>query len=127
MPTELSNWTAARLLDVRSAVRSVIELAFECSSSGSQPPCGVSIGSFRCVITEPGENPASSAAAYTNGLNAEPDCRFACTARLNELSLKSRPPTMARTWPVAGSIATSAACRYWGRSPLTAGCAPRTA
>ena len=45
----------------------------------------------------PGENPASSAAANTNGLNAEPGWRLAWVARLNGLSWKLRPPTMART------------------------------
>ena len=45
----------------------------------------------------PGEKPASSAAANTNGLKAEPGWRFASVARLNGLSAKLRPPTMART------------------------------
>ena len=35
MPTARSSWTAARLLDVRSAVRSVMLSAPECSSSGT--------------------------------------------------------------------------------------------
>ena len=45
----------------------------------------------------PGEKPASSAAANTNGLKAEPGWRFASVARLYGLSAKLRPPTMART------------------------------
>ncbi len=111
MPIVFSSWTAARLLEVRSAVRSVMAGSVECSSSGTQSPCGVSVGSFRPVIIDAGEWPASSAAANTKGLKADPDCRFACTARLKRLSLKSRPPTMARTCPVAGSSDTSAPCR----------------
>ena len=35
--------------------------------------------------TELGVYPCSIAAANSNGLNAEPGCRFACVARLNEL------------------------------------------
>ena len=42
-----SSRTAARLLDVRSAVRRLIESAAECSSSGVHPPCGVAIGALR--------------------------------------------------------------------------------
>src|SRR4051812_25547519 len=102
MPIVLSICTAARLLDIFSAARIVIELALECSSSGIQLPCSVRIGELRLEITVAGEYPASSAAAYTNGLNAEPLCRLACVARLKRLSEKSRPPTIARTAPVAG-------------------------
>ena len=47
--------TAARLLDVRSAVRSVIESALECSSSGTAAACGVAIGSFSPLMTVAGE------------------------------------------------------------------------
>jgi len=43
-------WTAARLLDIRSADLIVIELALECSSSGTHAPCGVSVGELRLVI-----------------------------------------------------------------------------
>ena len=74
MPTVVSNWTAARLLDVRSADRSVKDVALSaCSSSGIQSPCAVRTGSFSLVMSEAGDWPASSAAAYTNGLNADPD------------------------------------------------------
>ena len=61
-----------------SAARSacVIESAVECSSSGTQSPCGVAIGSFEVVMSDAGEYPSSSAAAYTNGLNAEPAWRL---------------------------------------------------
>jgi hypothetical protein len=51
MPTVFSSCTAARLLDVRSAVRSVICAASLCSSSGTQLPCDVRIGSLRRVIS----------------------------------------------------------------------------
>jgi hypothetical protein len=55
MPMLFRSWTAARLLDVRKAVRNVIELAEECSSSGTQPPCGVAIGASRFSMTDAGE------------------------------------------------------------------------
>ena len=109
MPTVFSIWTAARLLDVFSAVLIVISVALECSSSGTHLPWSVSIGLSSPVITVAGLKPASSAAANTNGLNAEPDCRLAWVARLKRLSLKSRPPTKAATCPVVGSIDTSEA------------------
>ena len=63
MPTVSSIRTAARLLDVRSAVRMVIEAAVECSSSGSHAPLYVSTGSFNRSITLAGEYPFSIAAA----------------------------------------------------------------
>ena len=97
MPTVASICTAARLLDVRSAERIVISSPVECSSSGSHAPWTVRTGSLSPVMSEAGEYPASSAAAYTNGLNAEPDWRFACVARLNWLSPKFRPPTITLT------------------------------
>jgi hypothetical protein len=56
-----------------------------------------------------GAIPLCSAAARTNGLNAEPGWRCACAARLNWLSRKFSPPTIATTLPSRGSIATSAA------------------
>ena len=59
------------------------------------------------VVT--GEIPCRSAVASTIGLNDEPGCRSAWVARLNWLSRKFEPPTIARTAPVRGSIATSAA------------------
>ena len=55
--------------------------------------------------------PCSTAAAKTKGLNAEPACRRAWKARLNRLSLKSRPPTSARTSPVSTSSTTTPAWR----------------
>src|SRR5688500_6901784 len=55
MPMLLRTWTAARLLDMRSADRIVIELAVECSSSGTHAPWGVSVGEFRLVIRLAGE------------------------------------------------------------------------
>src|SRR2546427_2915731 len=57
--------------------------------------------------------PARIAAAYTNGLKVEPGWRIAWVARLYLESSKSRPPTMARTYPVLDSIATRAP---WRRS-----------
>src|SRR6266550_3347058 len=41
-----------------------------------------------------------------NGLNEDPTWRFACVARLNLLRTKSKPPTIARTWPVRLSLAS---------------------
>ena len=55
------------------------------------------------------EIPCVMAADSVNGLNELPACRRACVARLNWLPEKERPPTSARTWPVDGSMATSAA------------------
>ena len=63
MPTVFNIRTAARLLDVRSAVRMVMAPAVECSSSGIQPPCGVSIGASRSVIIAPALMPDSIAEA----------------------------------------------------------------
>src|SRR5947207_6050098 len=59
-----------------------------------------------------GGRPFWIAAEYTIGLKVDPGCRSACTARLNLESSKSRPPTIARTAPVRGSIATNAPWRY---------------
>src|SRR5438128_166155 len=59
--------------------------------------------------TVSGDTPSASAVASTNGLKEEPGCRSPWTARLNWLSRKFRPPTIARTRPSRGSIATSAA------------------
>ena len=57
--------------------------------------------------------PWCTAAARTNGLNAEPAGRWPWVARLNLAWLpppkKSRPPTRARTLPVPGSSETTAA------------------
>jgi hypothetical protein len=111
MPTVDSSRTAARLLDVRSAVRRVISFEVRCSSSGIQAPCSVSIGSSRCVISVAGVIPVSIADANTNGLKADPGCRRAWLARLKWLSLKLRPPTSTRTYPVPGSIDTIAPSR----------------
>ena len=57
-----------------------------------------------------GEMPSLSAVASTNGLKEEPGWRSPCTARLNWLSWKLRPPYITSTAPVEGLIATSAAC-----------------
>jgi membrane peptidoglycan carboxypeptidase len=46
-PTSCRRRTAARLLDMRSPARRLIEPAAECSSSGVHAPWSVSIGSFR--------------------------------------------------------------------------------
>ncbi len=54
--------------------------------------------------------PSFSAVASTNGLNDDPGWRSPCTARLNWLVWKLRPPYIASTAPVEGLIATSAAC-----------------
>src|SRR2546425_7036506 len=66
--------------------------------------------------------PARIAAAYTNGLKVEPGWRIAWVARLYLESSKSRPPTMARTYPVLVSIATRAPWRYGVDGP---GASPR--
>src|SRR3954466_3337797 len=55
MPTCCSSCTAARLLDVRRAVRRVIDGAEECSSSGVHAPWAVAIGSSRLVSTVAGD------------------------------------------------------------------------
>ena len=52
--------------------------------------------------------PARTAAEYTNGLKVDPGCRIAWVARLYFESSKSRPPIMARMYPVFASRATSA-------------------
>ena len=66
------------------------------------------------------------AAVYTKGLNDEPGCRLAWVARLNLLSLKSRPPIIAKMRPLVGSIATKAACTTAeSRLPLDAPVADR--
>ena len=66
--------------------------------------------SFLDAHTELGEMPRWMAVASTNGLNAEPGWRWPCVARLNGCDAKFSPPTIARTSPVALSIATSDAC-----------------
>lgn len=74
-----------------------------------------------------GETLDSMAAANVNGLKADPACRRAWVARLNLAVSKSRPPTMARISPVAGSMATRAAegsCGS-GRCAATASSAAR--
>ena len=63
MPTSSSIRTAARLLDVRSAVRIVIDGLSRCSSSGTHAPCSVMIGSSSFSMSVAGEKPRSSAAA----------------------------------------------------------------
>jgi hypothetical protein len=64
------------------------------------------VGSSKSGVEE--VSPASIAAEKRNGLNAEPACRRAWTARSNSLRSKSYPPTRARTSPVEGSRATRA-------------------
>ena len=53
-----------------------------------------------------GITPCSKAVAYRKGLKLEPGCRRACVARLKGPRLKLKPPTSARTRPVAGSSET---------------------
>ena len=67
-----------------------------------------SIGSSS--TSEDGVYPAAIAAAYTNGLNAEPGWRCASRARLNVPRSYFRPPLIARRSPLRGSIATIAPC-----------------
>ena len=55
------------------------------------------------------EMPWEIAVDRVNGLKALPACRWAWVARLNFTLSWLRPPTMARTSPVWGSMATSAA------------------
>ena len=62
------------------------------------------------VNVDSGEMPSFSAVASTNGLNDEPGWRSPCTARLNWLAWKLRPPYIASTAPFDGLSATSAAC-----------------
>jgi hypothetical protein len=66
------------------------------SSAG---PVQIDLSEMRCSI----------AVARVNGLKALPAWRWAWVARLNWACSKSFPPTIARTAPVAGSMATSAA------------------
>ena len=90
-PRRCCNAVAARLFDSMSAARSV-------SASGVSPralrgahssgPCGRMFASPSRTVT--GENPWSSAAAYSSGLNADPGCRRLRVARLNCDSRKSR-------------------------------------
>ena len=55
------------------------------------------------------EYPCSIAVASVNGLNEEPGWRCPLVARLNGWFLKSLPPTIALTSPVALSITTTEA------------------
>ena len=99
---------------MKSASRSV-------SASGASSPelRGAHSSSFAITVTPrrsrstvTGVRPRDRAAAYTNGLKAEPGWRRLRTARLNEDFVKSEPPTSASRSPVFGSSATSAACRF---------------
>ncbi len=101
---DCSTRTALRGASTRRVVRRSTFL----TSHSSYPGTRRSLRSERSVI---GDMPPFSAAAKTNGLNAEPGCRFAFVARLNGVRRKSRPPTSASTSPVCGSMATRAACR----------------
>ena len=92
MPTVSSTRTAARLLDVRSAVlhrhgRRRRMFVFR------EPGALVRRrwARFRRSITVAGEYPFSIAAAYTNGLKAEPGWRFDCSARFRPTLVMSRP------------------------------------
>ena len=79
-----------------------------CGRTSSVSPRKIDTGFDVNVVC--GEIPCFSAVASTNGLNDEPGCRSPCTARLNWLAWKLRPPTIASTAPLRGLIATSAAC-----------------
>ena len=70
-PCRRSSCTAARLLDVRSAVRSVIACADECSSSGIHSPWAVSTGSSRLV------SPSNSARRRRRRRTKRAGCRKA--------------------------------------------------
>src|SRR6266852_7178981 len=61
--------------------------------------------------------PARAAAEYTNGLKVEPGWRTAWVARLYLESSKSRPPIIARMYPVFASSETSAPWMYGVNGP----------
>src|SRR5207249_403622 len=83
--------------------------SFGCHSELSSWTTGVLSGeSSRISVTG---WPARTAAEYTNGLKVEPGWRIACVARLYLESSKSRPPIIARMYPVFASSATSAPWR----------------
>ena len=73
----------------------------------ARPPASITTGWE--TSSDDGAIPSFSAAASTNGLNAEPGCRSPCVARLNWLAWKLRPPIIATTAPVWTLIETSAA------------------
>src|SRR5215472_46752 len=73
---------------------------------GSPGPCGSEIG--ESSISVDGVKPWSSAVKKMNGLIVDPGCRFAWVARSNWLISKLKPPVIASTRPVCGSIATRA-------------------
>jgi hypothetical protein len=124
IPTCWSSAAAARLLDTRSARRSVYsERSFW--PDGSQGPPTAAIGRSRCWRSVPGPNPRSRAAAKMIGLNAEPACRRAWVARLKLLARKSRPPTRASTSPRTGSMATKLPCRSFAAGRVLTICAMR--
>ena len=77
-------------------------------------PASISIG-FE-VRRVDGAIPCRNALASTIGLKDEPGWRSACVARLNWLRWKFVPPNIARTAPVRGSMATSAAAGPFGSS-----------
>ena len=122
MPTSSSIRTAARLLDVRSAVLTVI----------SERNGMLVLGHPRALqrldrLVEARHQRRRRIAGLESGgvdkrLEGRSRLSIACVARLNRLALKSRPPTIARTSPVVGSIATSAAssARRSGRSSALA-------
>ena len=61
-----------RLLEIRSAARIVSVSPSRCASAGTHAPLVVATGSLKSRMMVAGVKPRSSAAAYTNGLNAEP-------------------------------------------------------
>src|SRR5262249_47655646 len=86
--------------------------------TGCHGPVGPSHTGFGIVIVEGptqyllNEKPFSSAAARVKALNADPDSRPLPPRKVARFSwdrLKFRPPTIASTSPVVGSIDTTAA------------------
>ncbi len=95
---------------------------------GSSDPYDEPFGHCSCMRLGAGNIslsgiPSSSAAASTIGLNDEPVWRPTPVARLNFAwspgPKKSRPPTMTRTWPVWGSMATRAAAGPFGSGRIS--------
>jgi hypothetical protein len=63
------------------------------------------------------DDPSSSAAAYTKGLNAEPFWRRVIVARLKPPTWSRRPACIASTSPLSGARATIAASTWGASSP----------
>ena len=109
-PTMFVSWAKTVLSEYAIAVFRLIGPMLLCSkfvTLQARPPASSTTG-WETRIDD-GAIPSRSAAARTNGLNAEPGWRSPCVARLNWLARKLRPPIIATTWPVWTSIATSAA------------------